>query len=90
MELQAMNYKEHVSTKFYKVDAPKDHEGLSFGCNGALGDGETKNGVMDNKELNDYIKAYILILSSNCFTHIVHTLGVRLTISIQIFLCILL
>ena len=50
MELQAMNQKEYASTKIYKVDIPKDHEGLSFGCNRALGDGETKNRAMDNKK----------------------------------------
>ena len=72
-----MNQKDHVSTKFYKVDTPKDHEGLSFGCTGPQVNGETKNGAMDNKELNDFTKAYILIVSSNCFTHIVHTLGVQ-------------
>ena len=51
-----MNQKEHASTKFYKVDTTKDHEGLSFGCNGALGDGETKNGAMDNKEPNNTLR----------------------------------
>ena len=50
MELQAMNQKEHVSTNFHTMDNPKDHEGLSFGCNGALGDGETKNEAVDIKK----------------------------------------
>ena len=44
MELQAMNQKEHALTKLYKMDNPKDHEGLFFGCNEAYGYGETKNG----------------------------------------------
>ena len=55
------------------MDNPKDHEGLSFCCNGALSDGETKNETMDIKEPDDYTKAYILIMSSISFTHIVHT-----------------
>ena len=55
------------------MDNPKDHEGLSFGCNGALSDGERKNGTMVNKEPDDYNKAYILTMSSTCFTHFVHT-----------------
>ena len=49
------------------MDNPKDHEGLSFGCNGALGDGETKNGTMDNKEPDNYNKAYILIFKFHKF-----------------------
>ena len=30
----------------YKMDNPKDHEGLFFGCNEASGYGETKNGTI--------------------------------------------
>ena len=55
------------------MDNPKDHEGLFFGCNGALGYGETKNGAMDIKEPDEYTKAYILIMSSTSFTQFVHT-----------------
>ena len=48
------------------MDNPKDHKGLFFGCNGALSDGEIKNETMDIKELDNYTKAYILIMSSTC------------------------
>ena len=51
----------------YTMDNPKDHEGLFFGCNEAYGYGETKNGKMDIKEPNDYIKAYILIFKFHKF-----------------------
>ena len=69
------------------MDNPKDHEGLSFGCNGALGDGETKNETMDIKEPGDYTKAYILIMNSTCLTHIVHTSRCP---GFQFYMCILL
>ena len=49
------------------MDNPKDHEGLFFGCTEAYGSSETKNGKMDIKEPNDYIKAYILIFKFHKF-----------------------
>ena len=51
MELQAMNQKEHASTKLYTMDNPKDHEGLFFGCNEAYGYGEQRMGKWISRNL---------------------------------------